>query len=206
MSKVIDKLESIMNQKCLDLGFTKSKMWYKRPSSTESFFDLLYIYYSDYGRNKQIWIAAGKHNSDVERIYNKLSNKQYSESYSLKGIRPVLIDKCHSITKLSDIPEVVNNIIDVFNTECCDFYNYYNSIERIIDSYENDTTDQFHYFFILPILYAMIGKHEKGIEVMESLQKYGIVNNEDSRFFFNNFINSPDIPLLTTSNVSQYFL
>ncbi len=193
MSRQTEAMEKALSQIKDALGFVKNGYYYSRPGIRNEFIELLDLRTNGYGREQHIWIQTCIHHIKVKDLHNQLAEKKLPETVSLLGlgyIDPLFSNDYElTFTKIAEIPKVLNEIESLFNNKFLSFYNEYENLEKIIDYYEKNYIDLERRFNILPLLYYLTGKPEKGIEIMEPLLKFGLVSGEFNKHFFENYCN-----------------
>ena len=190
MSIQTEVMEKALLQMTERVGFKKDIYHYNRPGTHDGFIDMLILNPVDIGKNKNVGIDALIHYDKIEQLYNQLADEPLMKPFpllSIGHIDPTFRHYSISFMKVAGIPEAVNKIESLIKNKFFKFYYEYEDIERIVGVFENNDIGLMRRFYILPLLYLLIGKPVKGIEVMEPLQRFGIAADEHCKHFYNNY-------------------
>lgn len=185
-------MENALSQIKDALGFKKDDYLYIRPGTRKGFLDVLDLRTEDYSREKVVHLYASIQSIEIEQLYNQLSGNNLTSHFAILGIgqvEPMFTYFYLSFTKLAEIPGIINTINSLINTKIIAFYSDYEDIEKILDIYEKGDIDLWRRFYIMPLLYYLSGKPEKGIEVMAPLLKFGLVPDQNCKLFYDNYCN-----------------
>ena len=191
MSRQTEAMDKALSQITDALGFKICDFEFSRPGIQEGFVELLDLRANDFNRGKFVWVQTFIHHIGVIELHNRLAVEKFSETFSFIGIADVdplfSNDYGLSFTKVSEIPAVLNEIERLFNNKFLGFYKEYEDLERILDYYNKNHISLERRFYILPLLYALTGRPEKGIEVMEPLLRFGLVPDGNCRHYYQNY-------------------
>lgn len=179
MSTLKDEINSALKNRCLDEGFKKKGYCYFRESSHDDVFhDLLNFGQYTYSSGRGIDVAVGIRHIIIERLYVQLTDHREGKAIlpipifmaQLGYLEPEYKFKDWFFKDNTNLDGKMDEIFKEIRLYAYPFYTEFENVERLIEAFEKRELliGRDYQFYMLPLLYMVVGQKEKGIDFLNN--------------------------------------
>lgn len=195
MYNLKDEINQALKSRIQEEGFTKKGNCYCRQSETQGYQDLISFSQYSYSSGRAVGVVVGIRCLAVERLYELLTGCSLKAPMSVVNVNIGYLEpdkhfKDWYFENSANLDGIVEGIFDEIRKYAYPFFSEYEDATRLADALERRefviVNEQ--RFYILPLLYLVSGRKEKGIACMNDMCLSGFSLDENKKEFMQNYI------------------